>query len=62
MMEGRIAGLSAAEKILGKKGKIVKERIENQRELAELRNGPFGEIIRVGNQKLFEEAKKNGLY
>ena len=62
MMEGRIAGLSAAEKILGRKNKIVKEREENQKELEELRKGPFGEKIRIGNKKLLDEAKKNGLY
>ena len=62
MMEGRIAGLSAAEKILGKKNQIVKERKENQEELEELRRGPFGEKIRIGNQKLLDEARKNGLY
>ena len=62
MMEGRIAGISAAEKILGKDKKIEDERQRNIKELEELREGPFGEKTRIGNQKLLEEARKNGMY
>lgn len=61
MMEGRIAGLSAAEKILGENSEILNERKKNQIELKELREGPFGEKIKIGNQRLLKEAKKNGL-
>jgi sarcosine oxidase subunit alpha len=61
MMEGRIAGLSAAEKVIGSKPALMEERTRNRLELKELREGPFGERIRIGNQKLHEEAIKNGL-
>ncbi len=61
MMAGRIAGLSAAEKIIGSSAALKKERSDNQQELQELRDGPFGEKIRLGNNKLFQEAKKHGL-
>jgi len=61
MMEGRIAGLSAAEKVSGGSPELLEEQEKNRSELKELREGPFGEKIRVGNQKLEEEARKNGL-
>ncbi len=62
MMEGRIAGLSAAERIAGVKPAITSLRNEVLEELNELRDGPFGERIRQGNLKLAEEAKRNGLF
>jgi sarcosine oxidase subunit alpha len=61
MMEGRIAGLSAAEKVTGGSPELKEERSKNQLELKELREGPFGEKIRSGNQKLYQEVRKNGL-
>ena len=61
MMEGRIAGLSAAEKIIGHNPELIKERNDNLSELKGMREGPFGERIRIGNRKLHEEAIKNGL-
>ena len=61
MMEGRIAGLSAAKKVSGGSPELIEEREKNRLELKELREGPFGEKIRSGNQKLEEEARKNGL-
>jgi len=62
MMEGRIAGLSAAERILGPKPAISSLRAEVHEELRELRDGHFGKRIRQGNAKLTEEAVKNGLH
>ena len=61
MMEGRIAGLSAAERILGPSEAIGALRREVQDELKELRDGPFGRRIRQGNEKMIQEAKKHGL-
>ena len=61
MMEGRIAGLSAAEKVIGHNPGLIEERSSNMSELKEMREGPFGERIRIGNRKLHEEAIKNGL-
>lgn len=61
MMEGRIAGLSAAERILGPKPTLTSLRAEVRQELAELRDGHFGLRIRQGNQKMAMEAKQNGL-
>jgi sarcosine oxidase subunit alpha len=61
MMEGRIAGLSAAERIIGANKELQKERQHNHQELAGLREGPFGEKIRQGTKKLYLEAEKHGL-
>ena len=56
MMEGRLAGLDAAEQLTGRKEEI--EEIKNQvkESLKELRDGPFGEKVRQGEKKLFEEV------
>lgn len=62
MLEGRIAGLNAAKKIIGKNKELEREIIKNQKELVELREGPFGEKIRIGNKKLYKEAKDNGIH
>ena len=56
MMEGRIAGLTAAERIHGKIPELINLRDQVSAELAQLRDGPFGEKVRMGNQKLEEEA------
>jgi len=61
MMEGRIAGLSAAERILGPSDPIRSLSCEIQEELKELRDGPFGRRIRQGNEKMKQEAMRNGL-
>ncbi len=61
MMEGRIAGLTAAELVRGKSKELDDERELNKQELADLRNGPFGEKTNIGNEKLYKEAKQNGL-
>ncbi len=61
MMEGRIAGLSAAEKLVGANEEMLKEKEENLEELKGLREGPFGVKIREGNEKLLKEAKEHGL-
>ncbi len=54
MLEGRLAGLSAAES-LGKKAPPPGKEVV-VRELKELRAGPFGEKARRGKDKMFEEA------
>jgi len=56
MMEGRIAGLTAAERIHGKIPELINLRDQVSAELAQLRDGPFGKKVRMGNQKLEEEA------
>jgi len=62
MLEGRIAGLNAAKKFIGENKELEREIIKNQKELVELREGPFGEKIRIGNKKLYKEAKDNGIH
>jgi len=62
MLEGRIAGLNASKKIIGENKEIEQEISKNQKELVGLREGPFGEKIRIGNQKLYKEAENNGIY
>ena len=54
MLEGRLAGLSAAESL----GKTIPPPGKDAvvRELKELRAGPFGEKARRGKDKMFEEA------
>ena len=61
MMEGRIAGLSAAEKVKGLSEEIRLQKEEVSRELGELRDGPFGEKVRQGNARMAEEARKHGM-
>ncbi len=53
MLEGKLAGLDAVEKLLGSSEKICRLKKETSQELAELRAGPFGEKIRIGEKKLF---------
>lgn len=61
MMEGRIAGLSAAERLKGPSLSLSRLRQEVMDELAELRQGRFGLRIRQGIGKMNEEARKHGL-
>jgi hypothetical protein len=58
MLEGRIAALSALER-LGRK--LRDERQAAQRELGELRSGPFGERPRRGKEKLLSLMKEVAL-
>jgi sarcosine oxidase subunit alpha len=53
MLEGRLAGLSAAER-LGQRVSPEKEDVVER--LRELRAGPFGEKARRGKMKMFQEA------
>ncbi len=57
MLEGRLAGLDAAEKLKGSSDELSKLKEHVIQSLDELRAGPFGEKIRLGEQKLKEEAK-----
>ncbi len=61
MMEGRIAGLTAAEKINGSSPELDEERNKNKKELDDLRDGPFGEKTNLGNEKLYKEGEQYGL-
>jgi sarcosine oxidase subunit alpha len=54
MLEGRLAGLDAAEKLVGKSDEITKLKNTIVADLKQLRAGPFGEKIRLGEEKLNE--------
>ncbi|HDP93945.1 MAG TPA: FAD-dependent oxidoreductase [Candidatus Aminicenantes bacterium] len=56
MMEGRIAGIHAAQRLLGPSAELDSLHQEQAAELAVMRDGPFGEKARLGNQRLLEEA------
>jgi len=56
MLEGRMAGLDAAEQLKGASEELSKEKQHVKESLDELRAGPFGEKIRQGEAKL-EEAR-----
>jgi len=58
MMEGRLAGLDAVEKLRGSSDEITKLKESVRKSLEELRSGPFGEKIRIGEKKLFQEIHK----
>lgn len=55
MLEGRLAGLAAAESLLGTSEKIKELKAEIRTGLAKLREGPFGEKTRRGNNQLKTE-------
>jgi sarcosine oxidase subunit alpha len=59
MLEGRLAGLDAAEKLKGSSAEIRKQKVHILQSLNELREGPFGEKIRQGEKKMHEEAGKS---
>jgi sarcosine oxidase subunit alpha len=54
MLEGRLAGLSAAESLGRKAPPPGKDGVIRQ--LTELRAGPFGEKARLGKERMFQEA------
>lgn len=54
MLEGRLAGLDAVEKLKGKSEEITTLKKQIQNNLKELRAGPFGRKIRTGEKKLKE--------
>ena len=58
MLEGRLAGLDVVEKLKGRSEEISELKQKVKRSLKELRDGPFGEKIRVGEEKLAEETRK----
>ncbi|MDY0297434.1 MAG: FAD-dependent oxidoreductase [Acidobacteriota bacterium] len=55
MMEGRIAGIHAARRLLGSSAELDSLYREQAAELAVMRDGPFGEKARLGNQRLMRE-------
>jgi len=57
MMEGRLAGLDAVEKLQGSSDAISQLKEQVKKSLGELRGGPFGEKIRQGEKKLFGEVQ-----
>jgi len=56
MLEGKLAGLDAVEKLKGSSDKIKQTKNAVRKSLKELREGPFGESIRKGEKKMFKEA------
>ena len=56
MLEGKLAGLDAVEKLKGSSPKIRNAKKTVRQSLKELREGPFGEKIRQGEKKMFKEA------
>ena len=62
MLEGRLAGLSAAAALLPRadEGELARLRNEVEEGLRALRGGPFGEHPRTGKRKMAELAKARG--
>ena len=58
MLEGRLAGLDAVEKLKGPSEEIAALKRRVKKSLEELREGPFGEKIRVGEERLSEEIRE----
>jgi sarcosine oxidase subunit alpha len=58
MLEGRLAGLDASEKLKGHSSEISKMKKDVNLSLKELRAGPFGEKTRIGEKKLKQETLK----
>ncbi|MFO7891357.1 MAG: FAD-dependent oxidoreductase [bacterium] len=56
MLEGKLAGLDAVDKLKGSSDDIQKAKKTVRKSLKELREGPFGENIRKGEKKMFKEA------
>ncbi len=59
MLEGRLAGLDAAEKLVGKSDEMTKLKNKIVADLKQLRAGPFGEKIRIGEEKLKEVLQQS---
>ncbi len=57
MLEGRLAGLDAVEKLKGSTPEITRLKEHVKKSLKELREGPFGEKIREGEKKMLEEER-----
>lgn len=55
MLEGRLAGIAAAESLNGITEETQRLKKEVRNGLDELRSGPFGEKTRIGNAQLYEE-------
>ena len=58
MLEGRLAGIAAAESLKGETEETRRLKEEVRKGLQELRRGPFGEKTRAGNAQLYEELLK----
>jgi sarcosine oxidase subunit alpha len=58
MLEGRLAGLDAVEKLKGRSTEISELKKAVRVNLKELRAGPFGKKIRIGEEKLLKETIK----
>ena len=54
MLEGRLAGVSAAESLVGITEESKKQKAKIREDLSVLRNGPFGEKTRLGKEKMLE--------
>lgn len=54
MLEGRLAGIAAVENLNGRSDKIAALKNEVYQGLQSLREGPFGEKTRIGEQKMQE--------
>jgi sarcosine oxidase subunit alpha len=59
MLEGRLAGLDAAEKLMGKSDEITELKNKVKADLKQLRAGPFGKKIRLGEEKLKEAIRQS---
>jgi len=59
MLEGRLAGLDAVEKLKGTSPELQKIKTHVEESLDELRAGPFGEKIREGEAKLAREVNRS---
>jgi sarcosine oxidase, subunit alpha len=55
MLEGKLAGLDAVEKLKGSSNSIRAAKKSVKQSLIDLREGPFGENIRKGEKKMFEK-------
>lgn len=55
MLEGRLAGIAAAESLVGASPAIQAKKTEVLEGLRQLREGPFGEKTRLGNAQLAQE-------
>lgn len=56
MLEGKMAGLAAAESLFGSSPEIAQKKDQVRNGLRTLRTGPFGEKVRQGERKMKEAA------
>jgi sarcosine oxidase subunit alpha len=58
MLEGKIAGINAAQSLGYQSSTTNQKREEAQKELEKLRQGPSGEKIRNGLNKIFQKRRE----